>query len=213
MSPPASCRARLQSIMPAPVRSRSVFTSPAEICAASMSAHLLVGSCGLVALLGRLHVGTLLTTRAVQLVGRGLVVALGLLDGLAWRRRLAGRGLGLLARVRLWLVALRARRRGGRIGIAGRGSPGGLARTRCGGLLGALRVLGGLACLGLALLALGGLTGLALRSLACGALLGLAALLFLALAPGALLLGAELGVALADHVGHRVDDQLARADR
>src|SRR3954464_13362638 len=107
MSPPASCRARLQSIMPAPVRSRSVFTSPAEICAASMSAHLLVGSCGLVALLGRLHVGFLLAARPIELVGRGLLVALLLLHCLALSRGLAGLGLGALARGRLGLVGLR----------------------------------------------------------------------------------------------------------
>src|SRR3954453_16478816 len=96
-SPPDSCSAFLQSIMQAPVRSRSAFTSPAEFCSASISAHLLIGSCGLFALLGGLHIGFLLAARPVQVSRGGLLVALDPLGDLAWRWRLAGLGLGLLA--------------------------------------------------------------------------------------------------------------------
>src|SRR3954464_9549600 len=96
-SPPDSTSAALQSIMPAPVRSRSAFTSPAEICAASISAHLLVGSCGLFAGLRRLHVGLFLTARPVQMLRVCLLVALDALHNLTRRGRLAGLGLGLLA--------------------------------------------------------------------------------------------------------------------
>src|SRR3954467_13103833 len=103
--------------MPAPVRSRSAFTSPAEICAASISAHLLIGSRGRFALLGRLHVGLLLAARPVQVLGVGLLLALDVLDDVAWGRRLARLGLGLLARGLGLHVVLRAARHGRRIGI------------------------------------------------------------------------------------------------
>src|SRR3954470_22972779 len=114
--------------MPAPVRSRSAFTSPAEICAASMSAHLLVGSCGLLALLGRLHVGLLLAARPVQVLGVRLLVALLALGNLARGRRLAGLRLGTLARAGRAGVVLgaRGRRRGG-IGVARKRRARGLA--------------------------------------------------------------------------------------
>src|SRR5690348_10058938 len=97
MSPADSCSAFLQSIIPAPVRSRSAFTSPAEICAASISAHLLIGSCGLVALFRGLHVGLFLAARPVQVLRVGLLLALDVLDHVARRGRLAGLRLGLLA--------------------------------------------------------------------------------------------------------------------
>src|SRR3954447_7657038 len=89
MSPPDSWSAFLQSIMPAPVRSRSALTSPAEICAASISAHLLIGSCGGLAPLRGLHIGLLTAARALGLVRRRLLVALLALDHLARRRRLS----------------------------------------------------------------------------------------------------------------------------
>src|SRR5689334_5791080 len=122
MSPPDSCSAFLQSIMPAPVRSRSDFTSPAEICAASMSAHLLVGSGSVLALLSRLHVSFLLAARPVQVRRVGLLLALDVLDHVARRRRLARLGLGLLARSLGLHVVLRAARL--RCGVR-------VARERC----------------------------------------------------------------------------------
>src|SRR3954447_3603628 len=212
-SPPDSTSAFLQSIMPAPVRSRSAFTSPAEICAASISAHLLIGSRGCLALLGRLHVGPLLAARPVQVLGVGLLLALDVLDNVARWRRLAGEGLGLLARGLGLHVVLRAAGLGGRVGVAGECGAGRLPGADRGGLLRAPGLLRGGACLGLLLLTLDGLARQALLLLAAGALLGLAALLLLALAPRPRLLGPELGVALADHVGDRVHQQLARADR
>src|SRR3954447_484381 len=96
-SPPDSCSAFLQSIMPAPVRSRSAFTSPAEICAASISAHLLIGSWGDFALLGRLHVSFLFSARPVQMLRVRLLLGLDVLDHLARRRRLTRLGFRLLA--------------------------------------------------------------------------------------------------------------------
>src|SRR4051794_6911438 len=199
--------------MPAPVRSRSALTSPAEICAASISAHLLIGSCGLFALLRGLHVSLLLAARPVQVLGVGLLLALDVLDHLARRRRLAGLGLGLLAGGLRLHVVLGAARPGRRIRVAGQRGAGRLAGADRHGLLRALGLLGGGAGLGLLLLALRGLARLALGGLARRLLLGLAALLLLALAPRLLLLGAELGVTLAHHVGDRVHDQLARPDR
>src|SRR4051794_21477726 len=131
MSPPDSCSAFLQSIMPAPVRSRSAFTSPAEICAASMSAHLLIGSRRVLARLCRLHVGLLLAARPVQVLRRRLFVALLALHHLARRRRLAGLGLGALACVRLALVVLGGHRRAGDgIGVAGQSGTRRLAGAR-----------------------------------------------------------------------------------
>src|SRR3954463_16375968 len=118
-SPPDSCSAFLQSIMPAPVRSRSALTSPAEICAASISAHLLIGSCSLFALVRGLHVSSLLAARAVQVLGVGLLLALDVLDHLARRRRLAGLGLGLLAGGLRRAAVLGAARLRRRVGIAG----------------------------------------------------------------------------------------------
>src|SRR3954469_13830928 len=97
-SPPDSCSAFLQSIMPAPVRSRSAFTSPAEICAASISAHLLIGSCGLFPplpaplLIGScglfprprgLHVSFFLAARPVQVLRVGLLLSLDVLGHIA----------------------------------------------------------------------------------------------------------------------------------
>src|SRR3954462_6269266 len=125
-SPPASWSARLQSIIPAPVRSRSAFTSPAETCAASISANLLVGSRSGLALLGGLHVSFLSAARPVQLVRRCLLVALLALDHLARRRGLGSLGLGALACGRLALVVLGARvGRGRGVRIAGqRGAAG-----------------------------------------------------------------------------------------
>src|SRR3954452_6263239 len=102
--------------MPAPVRSRSAFTSPAEICAASISAHLLIGSRRCLALLGRLHVGPLLAARPVQVVRIGLLLALDVLDDVPRGRRLARLSLRLLARGLELDVVLRAARLGRRIG-------------------------------------------------------------------------------------------------
>src|SRR5205085_4270626 len=89
-------------------------------------------------------------------------------------------------------------------------------RLAASGLRGGLSACGGLALLGLLALALLGLLRLAaglLLSLPPGLLLGLAARLLLGLLARGLLLGAELRVALAHHVGDGVDDDLARADR
>src|SRR4051794_27031626 len=95
-SPPASTSAPLQSIMPAPVRSRSSFTSFAEMSAMSARPFLVVG----VRHLGRLGVGLRLGLLAAarprrRLVDRRLLVPLRALDFLA-RGALALR-LGLLA--------------------------------------------------------------------------------------------------------------------
>src|SRR4051794_6214985 len=156
--------------MPAPVRSRSAFTSPAEICAASISAHLLIGSRGCLALLGRLHVGPLLAARPVQVLGVGLLLALDVLDNVARWRRLARLGLGLLARGLGLHVVLRAAGLGGRVGVAGECGAGRLPGADRGGLLRAPGLLRGGACLGLLLLTLGGLARQALLLLAAGAL-------------------------------------------
>src|SRR3954447_4482919 len=114
MSPPDSWSAFLQSIMPAPVRSRSALTSPAEIGASAISAHLLIGSWRLLALLRGLHVSFLLAARPVKMLGIGLLLGLDVLHDLARRRRLPGLGLGLLARrlgLHVVLGASRPRRR------------------------------------------------------------------------------------------------------
>src|SRR3954453_20132401 len=152
--------------MPAPVRSRSAFTSPAEICAASISAHLLVGSRGAFAFLGRLHVSFLFTARTVQMLPIPLLFALDVLHDLARRRRLPRLGLGLLAR-RLGLhVVLGATRPRRRVRAARqRGSPPSAGAGGC-RVRGALGLLGRRALLGLAALALGGLAGCLLLRLA-----------------------------------------------
>src|SRR3954451_2975541 len=117
-SPFASTSAPLQSIIPAPVRSRSSFTSLAEMVASAMSArsfHVVgVGDGGRFRV--RLRLGLLAAAWPLgRLVDGRLLVALGALDLLA-RRQLAG-GHGLLAHLSApGHVALAGRGRGLRIG-------------------------------------------------------------------------------------------------
>src|SRR3954470_3600781 len=100
-SPSASTSAFLQSIIPAPVRSRSSFTSLAEMVASAMSArsfHVVGIRHGRRLFLG-LRLSLLAAARPLgRLVGGRLLVALGALDLLA--RRLLARGLGLLTHLR-----------------------------------------------------------------------------------------------------------------
>src|SRR3954452_21621446 len=201
-SPFASTRAPLQSIIPAPVRSRSSFTSLAEMVASAMSArsfHVVgVGDGGRFRV--RLRLGLLAAAWPLRrLVDGRLLVALGALDLLA-SGLLSGR-LGLLAH----LGAARHVRLGGRgRGRCRLGICGGLGTRCCLGLCALGLLLGG---------ALLGLLALALLGLALRLCHGLDTRLLLGLLAGGLLLGAELRVALADDIGYRVDHDLARADR
>src|SRR3954463_16815238 len=172
-SPSASTSAFLQSIIPAPVRSRSSFTSLAEMVASAMSARsfhvvgirhgrrlrigLRLSLLTAARPLGRLVGGRLLVALgALDLLARGLLAGgLGLLAHLSAARHvgLAGRGRGLRIGARLGRAPVRVARERGPCGLPASGLRGGLGARRCLGLS-TLRLLAGCALLGLLALAL-----------------------------------------------------------